>query len=242
MMVRPFFSFYGGKWRDAKRYPEPQLDTIVEPFAGSAGYALRYADRRVLLYDVDPVIVGVWDYLISVSEQELLGLPDLPEGGTVDDLDVPEEARWLIGFWLNRGKAQPARSPSSWMRSGVRPGSFWGERVRQRLASQLKAIRHWRVFHGDYTSARNRRATWFIDPTYMVKGSYYRYTVDDFDALAAWCQQRMGQVIVCEQVGAPWLPFEPLHSARATRNGTRSPEAIDDAPSCVKWRWIRRVA
>jgi hypothetical protein len=33
--LRPFFGFYGGKWRDAlKHYPPPEHDTIIEPFAG----------------------------------------------------------------------------------------------------------------------------------------------------------------------------------------------------------------
>ena len=48
--MRPFFGFYGGKWRDApKHYPFPEHDTIVEPFAGSAGYSVRYSDRNVIL-------------------------------------------------------------------------------------------------------------------------------------------------------------------------------------------------
>ena len=35
--LRPFFGYYGGKWRDAvKHYPEPAFETIIEPFAGSA--------------------------------------------------------------------------------------------------------------------------------------------------------------------------------------------------------------
>ena len=30
--LRPFFGFYGGKWRDTPRYyPEPRHDLIVEP-------------------------------------------------------------------------------------------------------------------------------------------------------------------------------------------------------------------
>lgn len=35
----------------------------------------------------------------------------------------------------------------------------------------------------------------------------------DFDALATWCRSRTGQVIVCEQQGATWLPFTPLADA-----------------------------
>ena len=50
--LRPFFGYYGGKWRDAvKHYPAPQFDIVMEPFAGSAGYALRYAERNVVLCD-----------------------------------------------------------------------------------------------------------------------------------------------------------------------------------------------
>ncbi len=60
-LLRPFFGYYGGKWRDAiKHYPEPQHDTIVEPFAGSAGYSLRYANRKVILCEIDPVLASVW--------------------------------------------------------------------------------------------------------------------------------------------------------------------------------------
>jgi hypothetical protein len=32
--LRPFFSFYGGKWRIARHYPTPKYDIIIEPFAG----------------------------------------------------------------------------------------------------------------------------------------------------------------------------------------------------------------
>ena len=53
--LRPFFGYYGGKWRDAlKHYPEPDHETIVEPFAGSAGFSLRYAHRKIILCEIDP--------------------------------------------------------------------------------------------------------------------------------------------------------------------------------------------
>lgn len=32
-----------------------------------------------------------------------------------------------------------------------------------------------------------------------------------------WCKDRRGQVIVCENAGATWLPFEPLATIKATR-------------------------
>jgi site-specific DNA-adenine methylase len=119
-MLRPFFSYYGSKWRDSPRlYPKPLYKTIIEPFAGSAGYSLRYPEHDVLLVDADPVIAGVWKYLIAADESEILGLPDVKEGQRVSDLDIPEQAKWLIGFWLNHGSAAPAQQPSAWMRKGT---------------------------------------------------------------------------------------------------------------------------
>ncbi len=224
--LRPFFCYYGGKWRDAMRYPTPKHSTIVEPFAGAAGYALRYPNRRVVLCEIDPIVASVWSYLVRVRADEVLALPDLE--GHVDDLAIPQEARWLIGFWLNKGCSSPRKTPSSWMRSGIRPGSFWGERVRQTIASQLEAIRHWRVLHGSFEHCPEMTATWFVDPPYEGAGSHYRYGSRhiDYAALGAWCRGRSGQVIVCENEGASWLPFEPLASAKTTRAGQRSREAV----------------
>lgn len=212
--MRPFFGFYGGKWRDAlKHYPPPDHDTVVEPFAGSAGYAVRYAGRRVILGEIDPVIYGVWEYLISVKASEILAIPDVEPGQSVNDLPIPQEARWLVGFWLNRGASRPRIGPSAWMRDGIRPGSFWGERVRQMIATQVDLVRHWEVHNTSYEDLPfSGKATWFIDPPYQKQGQHYRFGAAriDYPALGEWCRTRQGQVIVCENEGADWLPFTPL--------------------------------
>ena len=228
--MRPFFGYYGGKWRDAPRsYPAPTHGTLVEPFAGSAGYALRYPDRRVILCDLDPIIVGVWSYLIRVSAAEILAIPDVPMDGTVNDLHLSQEARWLVGFWMNRAVASPRLAPSSWMRAGARPGSFWGDRVRRTIASQLDQIRHWRILECSYIDCPViGPASWFVDPPYEQAGKHYRFGASgiDFAHLAGWCRSRPGQVIVCENLGASWLPFQSLGSVKATRPGKRSEEAV----------------
>jgi site-specific DNA-adenine methylase len=228
--LRPFFGYYGGKWRDTpKNYPAPAHETIVEPFAGSAGYALRHASKKIILCERDPQIAAVWRYLIGVSAEEILSLPDMPLDGSVDDLAIAEEARWLVGLWLNRAAASPRKSPSKWMRSKIRPGSFWGERVRNTIAEQLEAIRHWRLIEGDYSCCGDTGpATWFIDPPYQLAGRHYRHGSDqiNFTALARWCREREGQVIVCENEGADWLPFEPLDAVKTTRAGRRSREVV----------------
>ena len=231
MSLLPFFTYYGGKWRVAPRYPGPRHRQIVEPFAGSAGYALRYADREVLLCDADPVLAGLWRYLISVTPGEILRLPDLRDGETVDALAVPQEARWLIGFWLNKGAAAPRKTPSRWMRDGLRPGSYWGQKIRERIASQVEKIRHWRVYDTDYRCAEiDLPATYFVDPPYAnAAGRYYRKNAISYLELGDWCRGLRGQVIVCENDGAAWLPFRPFHAAKARegRGGGRvSYEAI----------------
>ncbi|AKJ06961.1 site-specific DNA-adenine methylase [Archangium gephyra] len=229
-LLRPFFSYYGGKWRDALRlYPEPKFTTIVEPFAGSAGYSLRHHHgRKVILWERDPTLVRVWRFLIKAKRRDILAIPDLEPGQSVDDMKgVGPEARLLVGFWLNRGAASPRKSPSRWMRDLIRPGSFWGERVRQTIANQVDLIRDWEIHEGDYTECSvQTEATWFVDPPYEQAGQYYRYGADqlDYKALAEWCRKRPGQVIVCENAGADWLPFSDPQEVKTTRAARRSKE------------------
>lgn len=225
--MRSFFSYYGGKWRDAPKYPAPAHDVIIEPFAGAAGYATRYNAQRVRLYDVDPIICGVWSFLIAVSPAEVMALPDVPEVGTVDDLRIPQEARWLIGFWINSGTSAPRKRPSAWMRSGIRPGSYWGPRVRGVIASQVDLIRHWTITQASYEEIPNTRATWFVDPPYQGAGRHYRHGSKgiDYPGLGEWCRERQGKVIVCEQAGAQWLPFVE-HGDRKTARRQRSAEVV----------------
>jgi len=227
--IRPFFLFYGGKWRDTpKHYPEPIYDTIIEPFAGSAGYSLRYPDRKVKLYDIDPIICGIWDFLIKAKSADILAIPDLLEGESIEDLKVCDEARNLVGFWLNKGTTSPRKSPSAWMRSGIRPGSFWGDRVRNTIATQLEYIRHWKIYNRTYLNSYGfNKATWFIDPPYKIAGSHYKFgsKLIDYDQLSKFCLDRKGQVIVCENKGANWLPFKDLAEVKTTRQN-RSSEVI----------------
>lgn len=226
----PFFSFYGSKWRVGKHYPRPKYDVIIEPFAGSAGYSLRHIGASVLLIERDPYVAATWRYLLRVSPREIISLPDLEPGQTVDDLKINEEARLLIGWWLNKGSAQPKKSPSAWMRrsreiggEGWKTGSggfFWGARVRERIAKNLPALERWQVREGDYRDSPDIPATWFIDPPYQKAGKRYRISSIDYTRLGAWCKQRIGQTIVCENKGASWLNFTPFRKIKANESKT----------------------
>lgn len=220
----PFFTFYGGKWRTAPRYPVPVFDVIVEPFAGSAGYAMRYPEKKVLLVDRDPVICETWRYLIGASPQDIFSLPLTWDCPQVRDLDLPVGAQHLIGWWLNKGASGPRQSPSAWMRSGIHPASVWGAEIRQRIASQVDRIKHWRIFHAGYEQLSNGKATWFIDPPYQQAGVHYRFNSKgiDYTHLAEWSKDRQGQVIVCENHGADWLPFQPFQVSKGTPGASRT--------------------
>jgi len=220
--LQPFFSYYGSKWRIATKYrcPCPRLGggRIIEPFAGSAAYSLLHYDNEVRLYDKDPIIIGVWQYLIKATPNEIMELPLIRYDQTVDDLKIPQEARWLIGFWLNKAKSSPAKSPGSWMRKRFQGYQFWGEKIRKRIAQQVPYIKHWKAEVSDYGNIPNVNATWFVDPPYQDKGRFYRMGSSDIDFphLGRWCRQLYGQVIVCENTGADWLPFRPFRAVKAT--------------------------
>jgi hypothetical protein len=230
--LKPFFTYTGGKYRLAPRYPTPTHDTIVEPFAGSAGYSLRHHDKDVILIDLDPDVATLWEYLIAASPSDILSLPlhdDLIWGSTDNLSWLSKGEKMLIRGWLNKGTF--GKTPSAWMRSGEFDTQFWGEAIRQRVATQVPKIKHWKVIHGTYAEAPDIAATWFIDPPYEVAGVTYDYGSGpiDFPALGDWCRSRQGQVVVCENVGAQWLPFRPFASAHAmfgTRRSGRSAEAV----------------
>ena len=222
--LKPFFTYTGGKYRLAPKYPAPAHDLIVEPFAGSAGYSLRHYERDVLLVDLDPRVATLWEYLIEASPSDVRSLP-LFDGSweTTDDLhSLSDGEAMLIRGWLNKGTF--GKRPSAWMRTGLYPNQFWGEATRERVASQVPLIKHWRIQHGSYESAPDVEATWFIDPPYQVAGVCYAHGSQkiDYAALARWCKEREGQVLACENVGADWLPFRPFADAKAMHGGQRT--------------------
>lgn len=235
--LKPFFGYFGSKWKLSGRYNPPQEDTLIEPFAGSAGYAMRYPGKKVILYDAFEPVYMVWDYLIHANESEIRALPDLPEGAEVDDLkDVCQEARYLIGYWIVKASATPRQRGSKWMHMHDYVGSsWWGEKIRNRIASQLHCIQHWKIVHASYVDIPNQRATWFVDPPYQHQGKSYPKNGLDYPALGEWCRGREGQVIVCEGEGANWLPFVPLDNTSRTK--TASKAGTENRERAQEWIW-----
>lgn len=196
------FSYYGTKKKLAPLYPKPMYDTIIEPFAGAGGYSLLYLDKKVKLYDTNPKIYLVWKYLIEATKDQILALPDIETGQKVTDFNLSEAERYLIGFCINPGSSCPKITASKRCK--------WSK-YKKNIANTVDKIKHWEIYQDSYENIPNQIATWHIDPPYQKAGKYYfGYNKMDYKFLGKWCQERQGQVMVCENQGADYLPFRFL--------------------------------
>jgi hypothetical protein len=162
-----------------------------------------YPDRQVLLYDSNPQIQAVWKYLIHAAPDDILGLPDMNTGDSLNDMSqLSQSEKWLIGFCINPASSQPKITASK--------RTAWN-RYKKVIAGNVPKIKHWCMVPHPYTIAPDIVATWFIDPPYQQAGKYYYgYNQMDFTALGLWCRARHGQIIVCENAGADWMDFDVL--------------------------------
>jgi hypothetical protein len=165
----------------------------------------------VLLVDLDDEVADLWGWLITAREEDVLRLPtsNLVEGTDLRTLGLPRAAADLIRRWQRIGHCS-CWTVSSW---NNRPG-MWGDDVALHVAEALEAIRHWSAICADYREIPIDHigpATWFVDAVYQSPKGGYRHNEMDFDHLAWWVKRLPGQVIVCEQEGATWLPFRPSH-------------------------------
>jgi hypothetical protein len=209
------FSYYGSKSKVVNLYPEPTTDKIIEPFAGSARYALKYWENDVLLVDKYDVIIKIWKYLQQASEKDIMGLPELKYKETTEGLNLSEGERLLMGFLVSRGVRRPQKIVQKF--SDI-------AKAKVQIAGNLHKIRHWKIMQGEYADIPNQEATWFIDAPYQYGGELYntceRQGGIDFDYLKKWTLAREGQVIVCENTKADWLPFTPLRKMHGSLHTT----------------------
>lgn len=206
MGSRFMFSYYGAKTKIVKYYPKPKFDRIIEPFAGSARYALEYADREVILYETYEKAFKVWQYLISATETDILSLPDLKLGDDIRKFTMLSDAeRWLIGYQLQRGCA--------------RPGCIVNDRCRWntdkvRISKEVAKVKHWKIINQSGFSCDWVNATLFIDPPYTVQKHGYTHGSVDYAEIARRIHCNSGQYIVCGNTDDKWLDFKPLVQMR----------------------------
>lgn len=238
MITGPLFKWFGSKWSSSKHYPAPKHDTIVEPFAGSAGYSLRHCDRSVFLAERDVHVRRLWWWLIGeAKESDIREIPvDIPEGTDIRTLGLSLGQSLLIKSWQRTNNVGDCWTVSSW---GNKPGQ-WTANTRARVASEFHQIKHWHVtddaFHlmATHVERNGLPCTWFVDPPY--KYNYGYGTSIDYDALGEKLQRLPGQLIVCEaacqKTGTlpTWLPFvdfrRTVTSRRKSSNNHHSRELI----------------
>lgn len=200
------FPYFGSKSILAPLYPKPFYNLIIEPFAGSARYSLLYSKHKVLLCDNSPYVFGLWKWLIEeATEEDIASLPYVQPGDTIPVMS-PVPRRWLLSFLSNKGTYTP-RNVAGRLNNKRTP-------TVDGIVPNLHKTRHWNVVLSHYSHLSNVIATWFIDPPYI---NHWKSDIN-YDHLAKWCRSRRGQVIVCERLGADWLPFRYLASlANQTR-------------------------
>jgi hypothetical protein len=209
------FNYYGAKRRLVGNYPPPIFSTIIEPFAGSAAYAVRHRSTAstVILYEKDRRVVDLWHRLLDTSAADLLAAPTPLVGSMSSDL--------LMAF----ASARTTRDTPATFQVSARMIQRHEIMVR-RIAAVIDDCRHFDVRFGDYSDAPDIEATWFIDPPYQqidplarwdrTRGGRYLHSNRnlDYDALGRWASSRRGQVIACEQDGATWLDWNASVAAR----------------------------
>lgn len=213
--------YFGSKQKLADKYPPPKHTKIIEPFAGSARYSLKYFDRDILLIDKYPIIIEIWHYLQNASENDILKLPKIQKGQKVSDFTLADIEVKFMGFLVQASQGQPRNSTGTLNGIDV-------ERDLKRIAKNLFKIKHWEIKQGSYEELENEEATWFIDPPYQYGGEHqYKFGNKqiDFNHLADWCKSRLGQSIVCETTKADWLDFRPMVKNGGS-NHTNTTEAI----------------
>ncbi len=198
------WSYYGSKSKIINIYPPPKYGKIIEPFAGSARYALKYWDRDVLLVDKYIGIFMAWEYVINASKKDVFSLPKLKPGDNINDFDISDGEKHLLSFLVNVGNTG---------RNTMTDRSFgmYDQQIKN-IGNNVFKVKHWKINLGSYEEIKNQEATWFIDPPYQFGGHEYKENNKniDFGSLANWSIDRKGQTIVCENTKADWMDFKPM--------------------------------
>ena len=209
------FSYYGSKSKIIGRYPPPKFDKIIEPFAGSARYALKYFDRDILWVDKYEVVIKIWKWLQKCSEKDIINLPRLEKGQDIRQLNVSDEEKMFLGMCAGIASHIPRHTVSS------HAAEQHGRKNQYvRIADNLYKIRHWEIRLGSYEELDNEPATRFVDPPYQFGGQTYIHSNIDYTALRKWCESRNGQTIVCENSKANWMDFKPMINLHGAMSDT----------------------
>lgn len=192
----PLFKWFGSKWQASKHYPRVEFDTIFEPFAGSASFSLRNWQKKVHIYESNPQLIELWNWLILVAEyHDIMSIPiNLPEETDIRTLDIDRGAQLLMKMWQRTNNYGNCWTISPW---GNKPGQ-WTESTRARVARDIEFVKDWKFSPVSY----EEEGTYFIDPPYLYN---YRYGYNDFSYTelvgnVEKIPKTNSQVICCEAI------------------------------------------
>ncbi len=212
------FFYFGRKARAAKTYPAPEYPIVIEPFAGSMGYSLKWRPKQAIGIERDVVVHDLWHRLMNMTEQEMRSFP------------TPVLGERTYDRWVMQGSASNANARCNWRTVN----QFMITHFEQQRAMALTHLNYAKtsVLYslGDYRQAPDIEATWFIDPPYEGVLRGYRHGPDliDFTELAEWCLSRRGQVIICEGPSGSWLPFQHHGTTRGPATFTKDGVMVSD--------------
>lgn len=235
----PLFKWFGSKWQGSRYYPVPHGNKIIEPFAGGAGYSLRYNTAIVKIAETDSHIYELWKWLVENAQTEdVTDIPvELPVGMDIRILPMEKGQQLLLKNWQRTNNVGDCWTISPW---GNMPGQ-WTENARSRVSKDIQAVKHWEVSGDGFDLLESDlkddpEITWFIDPPYLYNYRYRAKSEFDYKRLSAAVAGLAGQVIVCEAICPKtnkvpeYLPFEffrkSVTSRRAEGNNVHSKEML----------------
>ncbi len=240
--MKPFFSYYGSKYRLSQNgfYPPPaEGNIVIESFAGSACYSVFHEPEIAILIDSNPKIIGIWNYLIKATAEQIEALPTFNTIAEQRDFKrimakLLQAERDLIGFWTAKARPQSSKAFGVWARkyANAKTCRVWGDAVKLRIISQLPKIRGWRATCSDYHNQQfyqfpyftKMSKTYFIDPPYSgAGGRKYPHNKIDYEHLEHWVKTLKGQVICCENEDLThrWADFDKTKPSQYASNQTK---------------------
>jgi len=225
----PLFKWFGSKWLSSKHLPAPRYDTIIEPFAGGAGYSLRYADRKVVIAESNSHLHELWQWLIRDATEALIReIPlSVPVGTNILSLGLSRGQSLLLKTWQRTNNVGDCWTISPW---GNLPGQ-WTANTRARVASEVDAVRHWELWSNGIPVLHQcvglgaKDSTFFVDPPYLYNYQYKAPLLIGYSQLGMTVGRlaERNQVIVCEAIEPKtgrvpdWLPFTAWQSRVTSR-------------------------
>ena len=83
------------------------------------------------------VLVVIQQLNLNIKKEEILSLPNMYFGDSVDDINCNNQLKILMGFCINSGVTAPRKTTSHY--------NSWNH-AKIKIANDLYKIKHWKIF------------------------------------------------------------------------------------------------